>query len=41
MAAYSYLEVTDINRNADVSTENGEISESAFKLNERTVEIKE
>jgi hypothetical protein len=40
MAAYSYLEVTDINRNAAVSTENGELSESAFKLNEKIVEIK-
>ena len=40
MAAYAYLEVTDINRNAAVSTENGELSESAFKLNEKTVEIK-
>lgn len=40
MAAYSYLEVTDINRNAAVSTENGELTESAFKLNEKVVEIK-
>lgn len=40
MAAYSYLEITDIKRNSDVTSENGDLHESSFKVNEKVAEVK-